>query len=80
MTKSQARIVELITKLSVSERRELVEHVRQIGLLDESYCARMTPEQLAQLDDGIAQADRGEVVDANEAFDRLSVRFGYKRA
>jgi predicted transcriptional regulator len=49
-------------------------------LLDESFYSRMTPEQRAQLDDGIAQADRGEVVDGDEAFNRLASRFNFKRA
>jgi len=60
MTKTQAHIVELIAQLPLAERRELFEHVQETGLLDESFYSRMTPEQRAQLDDGIAQADRGE--------------------
>ena len=79
MTKTQAHIVELIAQLPIAERRELFEHVQETGALDESFYSRMTPEQRAQLDDGIAQADRGEVVDGNEAFDRLAKRFNFKR-
>ncbi len=79
MTKSQAQIVELIAQLSLAERRELIEHVRETGLLEESFYSRMTPEQRAQLDEGIAQADRGEVVDGDEAFNRLASRFNFKR-
>jgi hypothetical protein len=40
----------------------------------------MTPEQRAQLDEGIAQSDRKEVVDGGEASDRLASRFNFKRA
>ena len=79
MTRTQAQIVELIAQLPLTERRELVEHVQESGLLEESFHARMTPGQRAQLDEGIAQADRGEVVDGNEAFRRLASRFNFKR-
>jgi len=48
-------------------------------LLDESFYSRMTPEQRSQLNEGIAQADRGEVVDGDEAFNRLASRFNFKR-
>jgi predicted transcriptional regulator len=77
MTESQERIVELIAQLSLAERRELIEHVQKAGLLGESFYSRMTPAQRAQLAEGIEQADRGEVVDAKEAFDRLASRFDF---
>lgn len=80
MTRTQEQIVELIAQLTPAERRELIEHVRETGLLEESFYAGMTSEQRAQLDEGIAQADRGEVTDGQQAFDRLSARFGFKRA
>jgi hypothetical protein len=80
MTKTQAHIVELIGQLSLAERRELFEHVQRAGLLGETFYAHMTGEQRAQLDDGVSQADRGEVVDGGEAFDRLASRFNFKRA
>jgi predicted transcriptional regulator len=79
VTKIQVHIVELIAQLSLAERRELFEHVQETGLLDGSFYSRMSPEQRAQLDDGIAQADRGEVVDGDEAFNRLASRFNFKR-
>jgi hypothetical protein len=80
MTRTQEQIVELIAQLSIAERRELFEHVQQKGLLDETFYSRMTPEQRAQLDESIAQVDRGEVVDGGEAFNRLASRFNFKRA
>ena len=79
MTGTQERIVQLISELSLPERQELIAHVQETGLLDDSYYARMTPDQRAQLDEGIAQADRGEVVDADDAFNRLATRFNFKR-
>jgi predicted transcriptional regulator len=80
MTKTQVQIVELIAQLPLAERRELIEHVQETGLLEESFYSRMTPEQRAQLEEGIAQAERGDVVDGNEAFSRLASRFNFKRA
>lgn len=56
-----------------------MEHVQESGLLEESFYSRMTPEQRAQLDEGIAQEGRGEVVDGDEAFNRLASRFKFKR-
>jgi len=37
----------------------------------------LTPEQRAALDEGIAQAERGQVLPADEVFDRLAKRFGF---
>jgi hypothetical protein len=79
VTRTQAQIVELIAQLIPAERREIIEHVREAGLLEESFHSGMTPEQLAQLEEGIVQADRGETVDGHEAFDRLAARFGFSR-
>jgi hypothetical protein len=80
MTKTQTHILDLIAKLPIAERRELVAHVQHAGLLDETFHARMTPGQRSQLDDGIAQAERGEVVDGATAFNRIASSFGFKRA
>ena len=78
IAKAQAQIVESIAQLSLAERRELFEHVQEAGLLEDSIYSRMTPEQHAQLDEGIAQADRGEVVDGDEVFNRLASRFNFR--
>ena len=43
----------------------------------DSFYDRMTPEQHAELDEGIAQAERGQVRPAEEVFDRLAKRFGF---
>lgn len=79
MTRTQSQILELISKLPANERRELFEHIEAAGLLKDTFYERMTPEQRAQLDDGIAQANRGQVVDGNTAFDRLAERFAFRR-
>jgi hypothetical protein len=44
-----------------------------------SFYDRMTSEQRAELDEGIAQAERGQVRLAEEVFDRLAKRFGFAR-
>jgi DNA-binding transcriptional MerR regulator len=80
MTRKQAQIVELIAGLSLAERRELMEHVQAAGLLEETFYSHMSPEQRAQLDEGVEQAERGETADANAVFDRLASRFNFRRA
>jgi predicted transcriptional regulator len=42
-----------------------------------SFYDRMTLEQRAELDEGIAQAEQGQVRPADEVFDRLAKRFGF---
>jgi predicted transcriptional regulator len=42
-----------------------------------SFYERMTPQQRAELDEGIAQAERGQVVPVEEVFDRLAKCFGF---
>lgn len=80
MTRTQSQIIDLITQLPLAERQALFEHIEAAGLLKHTFFDRMTAEQRAQLDEGIAQADRGEVVDGQTAFDRLALRFGFQRA
>ena len=80
MTRTQIQIIDLISQLPVAERRELFEHIEATGLLKETFYDRMTPEQRSQLDEGAAQADRGQVVDGSAAFDRLAQLFAFKRA
>lgn len=79
MTQTQTQILELFDTLDADERRKVAEH-----LYDQtrrpSFDDRMSPEQRAQLQDAIAQADRGEVVASHEVFDRLAQRFGFVRA
>lgn len=79
MTRQQSEILDLISQLPMAERLELFDRARVNGLLDETFYDRMSPQQRAQLQEGIDQADRGEVVDGNAAFDRLAARFGFNR-
>ena len=80
MTKTQEQILELIAKLPLAERREVVEHIREARLLDESFFDSMSTEQREHLDEGIAQADRGEGESATVVFDRVAKRHGIPQA
>ena len=79
MTTAQARIVSLIEKLPLGERRSLMHHLEDEGILEGSFYASMTEVESRQLKDGIAQADRGETVPADEALDRIAALLGLKR-
>jgi hypothetical protein len=80
MTKMQEQILEMIGRLSMAERRELLERLQNPDWTDESFYDRMMPEQRAHLDEGIAQANRGEGEEAPVVFDRLAKRLGVTRA
>lgn len=80
MTKIQAQIIEMIARLPLAERREVVEHIQEAKLLDETFYESMTPEQRAHLDEGIAQADRGEGQPASVVFDRIAKRHSIPQA
>lgn len=76
MTKTQAQIIELFKTLDPTEQREIAEQLLETTVVG-SFYDRMTPEQRAELDEGIAQAERGQVLPAEEVFDRLARRFGF---
>jgi predicted transcriptional regulator len=76
MTKTQAQIIELFRTLAPAEQREIAEQLFETAVAG-SFDDRMTPEQHRQLDEGIAEAERGQVIPAEEVFDRLAKRFGF---
>jgi len=76
MTKTQAQIIELFKTLDPAEQREIAEQLYETAVVG-SFYDRMTPQQRAELDEGIAQAERGQVLPAEEVFDRLAKRFGF---
>lgn len=76
MTKTQAQIIELFKTLDRTEQREVAQQLYERAVAG-SFFDRMTPQQRADLDEGIAQAERGEVRPAEEIFDRLAERFGF---
>jgi hypothetical protein len=79
MTETQSLIVQLFKTLPPTEQRALVEHLAETAQSG-SFYNRLSPEQFAQLDEGIAQAERGETVPAIDVFDRLAKRFGFSKA
>jgi hypothetical protein len=76
MTKVQVQIIELFKTLDPAEQREVAEQLYERTIAG-SFYDRMTPEQRAELDEGIAQAERGQVLPAEEVFDRLAKQFGF---
>jgi hypothetical protein len=76
MTKTQAQIIELFKTLDPTEQREIAEQLYERTVAG-SFYDRMTPQQRGELDEGIAQAERGQVRPATEVFDRLAKRFGF---
>ncbi len=80
MTKTQEQILELIAKLPLSERREVVDHIHEARLLDDSFYDSMSPDQREHLDEGIAEAERGEGEPATVVFDRITKRHGISQA
>ena len=65
-----AEIKTATSSLSVDEQLELAEWIRE----SESVQARELAELRKQLDIGIAQADRGELMSSKEVFSKLSAR------
>jgi predicted transcriptional regulator len=66
----------LFKTLDPVEQREIAEQLLKTTFMG-SFYDRMTPERSAELDEGIAQAERGQVLPAEEVFDRLAKRFGF---
>lgn len=79
MTKAQIRILELFQTLPPTDQRALVEQLTETAQ-NGSFYDRMSPAQLAELDTGIAQEEKGETVPAKDAFDRLAERFDFSNA
>jgi hypothetical protein len=78
MTKSQARILELIADLPLAERREVVTPILGSGLLGRTFLDRMTPEQRAELSLALAEADRRERDEEADVFARLERKHGVR--
>lgn len=79
MTRAQAQILELFQNLSANEQQALVEQLYE-QTRNGTFHERMTPEQRAELDRSIAEADRGEGTEASVVMARLAGRFGFARS
>jgi predicted transcriptional regulator len=76
MNVSQSTIVELFDRLSAAARQELAEHLYQRASPD--FVSAMSTAQRADLDTGLAEADRGEGDAEDVVFRRLEQKFGVK--
>src|SRR5258708_38034672 len=76
MTKTQAQIIELFKTLDQTEQRDVAQQLYERAVVG-SFYDRMTPQQRAELDEEIAQAERGQVRPAEEVYDGLANRFGF---
>jgi predicted transcriptional regulator len=76
MNAPQTKIVELFDRLPDADRQELAAHLYQRAQPD--FLSTMTAAQRAELDAGLAEADRGEGTAESEMFRRLEQKFGVK--
>ncbi len=79
MTKAAARIIELFQTLPARDQRALVEQLSETAR-GQSFYSRMSAEQRAELDEGLAEAERGETVPAEGVFNDLAQKFGFSNA
>ena len=77
MTTAQAQIYELFKALPIEDQRELLCQLSE-AVEGEVSLDGLSAEDVAAIEEGIAQAERGEVVDADELFDRLAQKFGFR--
>jgi dsDNA-specific endonuclease/ATPase MutS2 len=78
MTTAQAQIYELFKALPIEDQRDLLsqlsETVEGEDLLDD-----LSPDQVAAIEESIAQMKRGETIGADELFDSLAKEFAFSR-
>jgi hypothetical protein len=74
MTNTQAQILELYQKLPADEQRELAEQLARQTLRGDFY-DRMTPAQKLELAAAIAEADRGNMISAQDLKTYMATRF-----
>jgi hypothetical protein len=78
-TAARARILELFGTLPARDQRALAERLSETAR-EQSHYDRLSPEDRAELDEAIAEADRGDTIPADEAFNDLAQRYGFSRA
>ena len=79
MTTAQAQIYELFKALPIEDQRDLLSQLSETVEGDISF-DDLRVEDVAAIEEGIAQAERGEVVDADEVLDRIAARYNFPRA
>ncbi len=78
MPRTETQIIELFQMLPRADQRELAEHLYAQTIRGSLYKS-MTSEQRTQLDQSVAEADRGEGTDAPIVMSRLARKFGFPR-
>lgn len=79
MSRTQAQILELFRALPAAEQIEFVLRLSEEAV-SPSFYDRMTPDQRAELEEAIAEADRGEGETASEVFRQLAEKYGFDQA
>lgn len=80
MSKVQAQIIALMSQLPLAERRELVEHIYDSNLFDDSVFDRLSDVQKVRLAESVSQAERADVIPADTLFAELAEKHGFSRA
>jgi hypothetical protein len=75
MNTLQSQILSLFQTLPHDEQHALL--ARLIEQVDEA--PELTREEIAAIDEGLAQMRRGETVTGDELFGRLAKKFGFER-
>lgn len=76
MNAPQTKIVELFDRLPPTDRQELAAHLYQRA--QPNFLTSMTSSQRAELNAGLAEADRGEGAAEADVFLKLEQKFGVK--
>jgi predicted transcriptional regulator len=75
MNTRQSQILSLFQALPHDEQHALLTHL--IEKVEEA--PELTQEQIAAIDEGLAQMRRGETITGDELFGRLAKKFGFER-
>ena len=74
MTSAQSQILELFRALSPDEKESLLPQLAEAAGGDADD---LSAEEIAAIEEGLAQMRRGETIGADELFDRLARKFGF---
>ena len=78
MNAAQSQILALFQSLPPDEQQALLP--RLVEQADEApFIDDLTANEIAAIEEGLAQMKRGETIDADELFDRLAKKFGFER-
>jgi hypothetical protein len=80
MTTQQDHILDLIWRLPLEQRRELLDKIYDTEVLGRQPVGSLTSELEADLRESIAQEDRGDVFPADEVFAAIAEKYGLTRS